>query len=541
MKKIGILLMACAIACLAGCSDNPVDKKDPDPFVCCSPTADSIAQYWFGAIADTLGGLGDKNQEGIRETDLSAIRGGFEEALAIESGNSIAHLGLSILEIIEINYNQDVWEVIDSLNAWGGGMGSRVNGRTQQDRSRSLIGRPFSLLVEIPFSFSMASARSLPPNVTVGRIQDIIAQTIMPAVTRAIDHLAIVEQNTKAKLTLEVGGNGAAEIVIIDLGEIYFFDATLHALRAGFGIATAYDCDFFGPDDTYGWIDDVMHLEGGENCADYAIIDGPSGDTLDIAYPSYSSAETDSILIAVAHYNFAHRDSFLTLRNGGAVMNGAKLDLAASIGKLEGSVNFIKNVRENETEQNIIKLTGLSELESNIGDPAGPNFAKEFQSIEDILNWVRELMSGPMQFSEELGPRNETFTWTMDLGALLTDPVDDWKSLLPYHRWTLPAGPWIERSRSLNWEWAPYIGQYWGYVHIGGICQFQEFTGLAWVRRYYCIKEINTSGLELLDGPNGSPIDLGIERMFYFPDYTFHGVFPGMTHARWLELVTTLE
>jgi len=540
MKKIGVLLMVWAIVCLARCSDNPVDKDNVAPNEDLG-AADSIAQYWFQAIADTLEGVEDKDQEGIKETELSAIRGGFGEALALNSGNSIAHLGLSILEILELNYSEEVWEVIDSLTAWDGDMGIRVSRGAGQDRSRTLIGRPFSLLVEIPFSLSMASIRSFPPIVTVGHIQDIIEETIMPAVTRAIDHLTTVEQTTKAKVTLEVKGDGVEETVVIDLGEIYFFDATLHALRAAFGIAIAYDCGFAGPDGTYDWIDDVRRVEDQENCADYSVVDGPSGDTLNVVQPSYSDAESDSILIVVAHHNLANRPAFLTLRSGGGVMNSAKLDLIAAIGKLEGSANFIKHVREDETEQNIIKLTNLSELESDLGDPEGPNFAKDFQSIEDVLDWVRDLMSGPMQFSEELGELHETFTWTMDIGALLTEPVPDWKSLLPYHRWTLPASPWIERSRTLWWQEAPYGGEWWDYVHIGGICQYQEFTGLAWVRAYGRSEEMKASILEYLDGPNGSAIDLETERLPYFPDYTLHGVFPGMTRAHWLDLVTILE
>lgn len=540
MKKVGILLMSCTIACLVGCSSNPVDK-DKDNSGEHLVAADSIAQYWFGAISDTLGGLGDKDKEGIKETDLSAIRSGFDRALALDSGNPIAHLGLSILEILELNYSQDVWEVVDSLDTWDGEFGTRVSAGARQERSRSLIGRPFSLLAEIPFSFSMASARRFPPNVTVGHIQDIIEGTIMPALTRAIDHLASVERNTKTKITLDVNGGGVHETVIIDLGEIYFFDATLHSLRAGFGIATAYDSDFVGPDGTYGWIDDVRRMENAEGCGDYTTTHGPSGDTLNVVFPSSSDAETDSILIAVAHYNLENRPAFLTLRGGGSVMNDAKTDLLTAIGKLEGSVNFIKHVRENETEQNIIKLTNLSELESNLGDPQGPNFAKNFQSIEDILNWTRNLLSGPMQFNEELGPRNETFTWTMNIGALLTNPVPDWKGLLPYHRWTLPAGPWIERSKNLWWEWEPYGGEWWDYVHIGGTCRYWEFTGLAWVREYGYSEEMNTNVIEFLDGPGGSAIDLEIERVPYFPDYTFHGVFPGMSRARWLDLVTILE
>ena len=47
--------------------------------------------------------------------------------------------------------------------------------------------------------------------------------------------------------------------------------------------------------------------------------------------------------------------------------------------------------------------------------------------------------------------------------------------------------------------------------------------------------------LELLDAPNGNVIDLDVERIPYFPDYTLDGLFPQMDRTEWLNLEAILQ
>jgi len=541
MKRFSLLLMPLVLFFLLQCSDNPVDQDKGKPITPIDTTGNDLAAKWFQAIAETLGALDDKDTQGIRSTSLLQIRNGFNRALSYNSKNSTAHVGLSILEILELNYSEDVWEVIDSLEAWGGGSGSGMFLRAGARPGNAIIGRQFALLAEMPLNLAMRTVGNFPPNVTVAHIQDIIKNTIMPALGRSINHLATVEQNTKAKVTVTLEGEDFTETYIIDLGEIYFFDASVHALRSAFGFAIAYDYDLVGPDGTYGWIDDLFDLEqGGSDCARYALTVGEGGgDTLAI-YDRCGSATVDSLMIAVLHHNLAHRSGFLALRQSGAVLSAAGQDLNGMIDKLEASVNFIKNVRTGETEQNVIKLSNLTDLQSDLGKPDAPNFAKDFHTIEDVLDWARDFASGEMLFSEQLGPSHQTFSWKMNVHALVSNPVQDWKTLLPYYRWVLPAGPWIERRLELQWE-ESWAGGYYAYVFEGGVCQYKYFSPIAYVREYCLYESMNMNVIEFLD-ELGNPIDMEVERMPYFPDYTLHGVFPDMnSRARWLELLDIMN
>jgi hypothetical protein len=300
--------------------------------------------------------------------------------------------------------------------------------------------------------------------------------------------------------------------------------------------------DFVGADGTYDWIDEISHIQS-IDCATYGIATATGGDTLSVYWTyNYEQAISESILVAVAYHNLENREDFLALRDGGNVLKLAQQDLLGMIGKLEASVDFIKNVRTGETEQNVLKLADLTGLESNLGDPEGPNFARDFETIDDALTWIHGFMSGPVEFTENLGPYGTPFTWTMDMSAMFDDPVEDWNDLLPYHRWNLPTGPWVAEELSDAWEYENY-GNYPldYYVYIEGACQSHTFYDIGYVKEYWYFYYSNiTNPIELLDGPNGDVIDLEVEKVPYFPDYTLNGLFPGMSRSRWLELVDIL-
>lgn len=539
MKRCFALLIVLSTFFLVQCAeDDGVTPAPPTPGRC-----DSLATHWFQVMIETMAAFEGMELEEVRDYDFSALRSGFSQVRSECPWNGLANLGLSILEILELNYSDEIWEVIDSIATWSGRIESTSGAAAGRSRN-SIIGRQFELLVEVPFAVSMKRVVDFPPNVTVGRIQQIIEDVIIPALSDAIDLLDRVEQRTDTKLTLTISDEGVEETIVIDLGEIYLFDASLHALRAAFRMAISYDMDFVGPDGTYDWVEDLIMMEE-RDCAVFDIDPGPGSDTLNVYFMyNYVQAKSESVLVMVAHHNLENRNGFLTLRDGGGFLELAHQDLLGMIGKLEGSVDFIKNVRTGETEENVIKLADLTGLESDLGDPNSPNFARDFQTIEDVLAWARDFISGPVQFTENLGSFQTPFSWTMDVSAMFDSPVSDWKELLPYHRWNLPAGPWILADAEWQWEWENSGGWPvdWYYVYYQGECQYATFYDIAYIREYGYSYYLGMEGfIGLLDGPNGEVIDLQTERLPYFPDYTINGLFPDMTRTRWLELIAILE
>lgn len=539
MKRWYALFILLSTSILLQCAeDDGVTPTPPTPGRC-----DSLATHWFQEMIGTIAALEGMELGEVRNFDFSALRSGFSQVRSECPGNGLANLGLAICEILELNYSDEIWEVIDSIAAWSGRAGS--TGGAAGGRSRnSIIGRQFELLVEVPFAASMKRVIDFPPNVTIGRIQQIVEDIVIPALSDAINLLNRVEQRTDTKLTLTISGEGVEETIVIDLGEIYLFDASLYALRAAFRMAISYDMDFVGPDGTYNWVEDLIMMQE-RDCAAFDIDPGSGNDTLNIYFMyNYVQAVSDSVFVAVAHHNLENRNGFLTLRGGGDLLELAHQDLLGMIGKLEGSVDFIKNVRAGETEQNVIKLADLTGLESGLGDPNSPNFARDFQTIEDVLAWARDFTGGPVQFTENLGPTQTPFSWTMDMSAMFDSPVSDCKELLPYHRWNLPAGPWISADVEWLWEWENTGGWPvdWYYVYYEGECRYPTFYDIAYIREYGYSFYLGMEGfIELLDGPNGNVINLETERLPYFPDYTINGLFPDMTRTRWLELIDILE
>jgi len=513
-----------------------------------STEADSIASYWFQSLSDKLATIDDLDKEGIKNIDFTRIHNGFNEALDIDKNNAIANLGLAILEILELNYNESIWDVVDSLYSWGEGLNAKTD--YSKVKRHPIIGHQFSLLAEAPIALAVRNMLNFPPNVTVGNLQQIIENTIIPALNRSINYLGIVEKNTDAQVSFNIKDEGVDEPVIIDLGEIYFFDASIHAVRAAFKIAISYDYEFFGPDNTYNWIDDLRN--GGNNypnndttftdCPKYDITYEGEDRNLNLYYRyGYNDARTDSILIAVLYHNLEERQGFLTLRNNGSTMESAHQDILEMINKLEASVYFIRHIRKNETEDNVIKLTDLTELDSNIPGNDPPNFASQFKTVEDVLEWAKSFVTETVEFTERLGPNQTPFTWKTNISVLLNGSIHDLKYLLPYYRWDLPSGNWIEQEEAYTYCWDNYGYSYWEYVWDNGQCMFKTFYDIDMVcyhsYRYGCSLE---NMIQLLDN-NGFVIDLESEKFPYFRDYTFGGLFPEMRRDDWVYLINILE
>jgi hypothetical protein len=527
------------------CSDDPTGPPalPPDPV-----GADSTASVWMGALGDTLAALQGMDEDALRNADFQALRNGFQQALTQEANNHIANLGLAILALLELNYNDEIWQLVDDLRIWSQGGGPSP---APPDRHRTVIGRQFELMVEMPFSFYTRLAMGTAGDISLARIQNTIKTVVIPALDRAVNHIEATEQHTDTEIRIPVvvWGDFDTDTVKIDLGEIYVFSSALYALRSSFKSLIAYNLDLFGPDGTYGWIDDLRGLDTPPPCPEYMVDSG----FLYLQWPAYAhpwisgpDAREDSILLSVMHYNLRGTSQFLRLREGGIHLEGAHSDLLGVLSKLESSVDFIRNIRTGETEESVIKLADLTGLDSDIsagGDK--PNFMAGWTSIEDVLDFTRDLYSGTVSFGETFGDTMPTlFEWELNLRALYVPGISDWKDKLPYHAWDLPSGRWLVcEDRFLRG--GPWGGGSWnGVVLENGSCVWKTIPNVNSVTETAMVCELPAGSYLWLTDPSGNPIvvgsDPGDERFPYFPDYTFGGLFPDMTRQRWVQLVELL-
>jgi hypothetical protein len=539
MKRLLLSLTAIAVAfLLVQCdSDNPVDSGDDNGNGNHVVTgADSIATAWLTALIDTLTDLDDADNDRVRNTHFDVHRAGFQQAIDLEVANPIANLGMSLVELLEVNYNDRLWAFIDSLDSfsdrvwWLPYIGLPV--APSSDGRREVVGNQFKLMVSIPM-YTVARATAIPPNISVNEFQVLLGDVIIPKLDNAIARINTAASASEA-IRLCHEGDGMSECVKINRGEILVFAASLYALRSAMYCATAYDLDLYGPDGSYQWLDDMADLFDELLvrlfCCDYELIELGAVDDLRKRCSNSFEAEVESTLVRVAHHNLENRSDYLSLRSGGQVLANSHADMVQALDVLEAATAFIRS--HPGDEENVIKLADLTDLDQEMRDADEANFSREWTKIEDLTDFIGRLLSGPVQFQERIGPNHVLYSWTMDLSRLFLSPVNDWSSLLPYHTWNLPAGSWIVWTVDQD-SFDNGGGYYADNLWDGEICNYIEFPNIGTVYVEYRSGDFDTDGVFfLLDGPTGNVIDQSTT-FPYFPDYTFNGVFPQMNRSAW--------
>jgi hypothetical protein len=504
-----------ASALLTGCGDDdgPVVVQDlPDAVALMQALADSLAN-----IPD------DPDEDDIRPRRYTVIRNGFDAILAADPSNRIAHLGVGILEVLEINYDADLWAFLDDLIDYS----DSTSGRSSSGGLFVRLGSPilrnqFTLLATAPRELMRRSMRAIPSSLTVARAQALIDSVVIPALTESITHLEQAEADGGPVFNLTVED----ESYEIDIGEIYAFHAATHAARAAFRLLTAYDLGLPGPDGTYGWIDTMNDIPTCERDGEFELVSADSSRRISINYgQDPGSAAKDSVGVAIIQYNLEQRPDFLRQRTGG--LAGVLADMRRIRELLSLGVAAVKGESDDQMND-VIKIVDLTDIDQDIANATDPpNFAENFTTIEDVLNWVNQILSGPYDVQEdgEFGP----IEITVDLAGFLGNAPLDWNSLLPFHQFRPPAS-WVEADTTLDVT----FGSPYGVPHSVIDCE----TGVeTWRSDVFETRRLDinysVNPIEFLDGPGGSVIDLDVVKIPYFDNYTLGGLFPGATRATW--------
>ncbi|MBZ0269237.1 hypothetical protein K8I85_13870 [bacterium] len=516
-----VLVPVAALAVLAvGCGD---DSSGPSIVTDCPEAA-----VWMQALSDSLAAIPDNpGTDFVQNLRYDDIRDGFDAALAGNADCTIAHLGSALMDILEINYDATLWALIDSLENHFDSPGPSPPGGLHLRRGSPILHNQFALLATAPTEMMRRSALAVPSNISVAQAQLIFENTVIPALTSAIGHLQSAEAGGGPTFLITVED----ETNEIDLGEVYLFHAGLHAARAAFRIATAYDYGVPGSDGTYDWIDEI---DGIEDCQETGYFEltrgGPTYRAVQIYYEhSAGSASQDSIGVSVVQYNLENRAAFLTQRNGG--MAAAFDDIVTARDLLELAAASIRGETDDQTND-AVRIADLVDIDNDIAspDPNRPNFAENFTTIEDVLTWVDQVLSGPYQVSEDgdVGP----LQFTVDLSGFFHNAPTDWKALLPYHQFKDPATWLTDEQRSSNTFPTSYGTPVYVYdCNLGP--QFRTDV----VEKTEEWRTVKMDPIQFTDS-GGTPIDLGVEKVPHMPDYTLGGLFPGADRAKWLEIHT---
>jgi len=229
-------------------------------------------------------------------------------------------------------------------------------------------------------------------------------------------------------------------------------------------------------------------------------------------------------------YQSVPGSEFLTLRtdpySGETQLGLASVDLAVMLGKMEDAVDFIE-AEGDPQDDDIIKIGDIDELNADIDDCEDcPSFIEEMETIHDLIAWIEEVISGPYFIDEMID--GQQVTLTVDLSVLFNDPIQDWKTKLPYYQW-LPHEQWhheelIGYGAFPNDPAWPYYYYDWEDSDYNAV-----FENIGWVEVFEWNQTVEPA--ELTD-PQGVPIDPEFV-MPHFQDYEMGGLFPGMTRADW--------
>ena len=503
MKKIFLFPMILLLLFFIGC-DEVLDVVIDDS------AANEFAQAGFNLLNQKLLDLQEpinpqSGDDVFPEADYNQIKNLFELALAENPDNALANFGMAVLEVASVNYDEELWDLINDFDEGFG--------------ERKLFNNQFSFLAKTPLIYlKYLNSPLRGDEITLARIQNFIEDNVLPKIENALEHLATaVSLPDSITIIIDTG----EELLELDRGEIYAFRVGTLAISAAMRMLILYDFEMADENGTYDWMNEINF--DNEVCEyEYDPV------THDLYIEYHNRADGDSLLAHIVHYNLTQRPEFLAFRSG---QDPADIqdDLNNILADLQNIVDYVSAETDDQSDD-IIQYNYIVELNDDIGeiDEDDPNFVQNWQTIDDVIDWVSSLIAGPITFTEDFDDDGIDEELTIDLSRLFDPGLDDMKDYLPYHQW-LPEADWI--IEELDWECAWDNGGFSYSFWCND--EWIEIPNVEYVYEQYYEEYVEP--LEFLDGPGGNVINPG-EEFPYLPDYTLNGVFPGMDRQQWIDL-----
>ncbi|MCK5343621.1 MAG: hypothetical protein KAR20_09460, partial [Candidatus Heimdallarchaeota archaeon] len=324
MKKMLLFPTILMLLFFIGCDDTVNVEIDES-------AANEFARAGFTLLNEMLLDLEepDDPQSGediFPEADYNLIKNFFEHALDESPDNALANFGMAVLEIASVNYDPELWDLINDFDEDFG--------------ERKLFGNQFSFLAQTPLIYLKYLNSSLKgEEVTLDRIQNFIHNSVFPKLENAIEHL-----NTAVSLpdSITIIIDTDEELLELDRGEIYAFRVGTYAISAAMRMFVLYDFEMTDESGTYDWIDEMYEDE--EYC-DYQY--DPETHELYIQY--YECSTGDSLLIHVLNYNLTQRPGFMTFRSG---QDPADIqdDLNSILADLQNIVDYVSAETDDQSD-----------------------------------------------------------------------------------------------------------------------------------------------------------------------------------------------
>ena len=317
----------------------------------------------------------------------------FNQALAVSPSNDTASFGAAVTGIFLLEDNTDLRALIDDWDEYfdDAPIAPPIIPLILVGPAVAAVREPLTLplgfstetLEELAFSGKLAVALTTGPMTThvappsIGQLQAVLREVVRPVMLEALDHLLDIT-NTAFVFTITEAMQGEAPIdadpLELDFTEILALQAGVNLVVAAIDVGTAYT---FTPN------------------------------------PLTSQGLVDALTPG---------SDFLKLSTGGADLLADALDRLLAAGPiLLAGLDALEAETDDQTDD-IIKY-----------DPLGLGEGLTTEQIADaraVIQDVTDALSGPTSVTLDEGSVDE-FTFTLDAGEFFTDPISDFKALLP--------------------------------------------------------------------------------------------------------------
>lgn len=512
--------------------------------------------------------------------DFSSLAESFAGVIKLDSSHMKANIGYAVARIAMLNKSSAIKEVADSLdryiNDWDtydslksqNGMG--LFARAYRDGGVNGLGTALfansSKLIR-----TNGTVPSFPQMVTIGKIQDLVESEIIPALNGAVMAFENIERSATGSILVKHD----TEDFEVDLGEIYLADAGIRLLRHSLLLVTAYNFDILAIDGQgiHKVIDDLVAIEESDTSSSNNYINetvslSADGDTLQFYYDDGSEAERAMFLYMydVLNYNL-NRADFLTLKRA----NHAKMyeDIKAVPIKIKEAIKYIQNETDDQ-ENDLLKIVDINDLdaemfdlaEAMIDDGLSIEFASNFKSPIFLADFISKVLAGPYILNETVD--GVTFNYTINFSKFYTEPVQDLRDWFPLYKKT-PKLSSVYKEKSFDYVYATSFSSFThtSYYNVDfpvslidsvskniydeDVYYFKKPTSYnaTYGNAYWSfmpVTLVDPNGVELVSELENIDDALLDATLFpHFKDYTFNGIFPDMTRARWIQLAQDLD
>lgn len=492
----------------SACEENSTDPSDGEVF-----EANVLAAEGIQMLNQTMIDM-DDTQDITEAEDLmlqqtfNEIQAKFDAAMDLDPNNPTANLGMSILDFVVINYDQELWDMINDIKAL-------------DDDSPRILNRQIQFFAETPSLLIKQFQPTRTDAISIHRLQSYIISGVLPRLSDSLARLnhaiALADSNAIMIDTSE-------EYMEVDCGEIHAFRAAMNLIFAAFNMIVAYDMDIKDRDNSYDWVQDFADIEMQQfpegEVYDFNLTDGHLilyYYDWDYAWELYDLNRTE-FLARLLQHNLEHNASFGTIASQN-YLNAARNAIIAAADDVRNGTDYILDENDNQ-DNDVIKIENILSMNDNFDDidENDPSFMQDWNSINDVADWIESILSQ----SFELQENNVEFS--VDLSAYFSGNIADIRDVQPYFNWN-ENEDWI--SHRFYTDTTTYYSNYSFWMND----QFYEFDNLNRVTWNYAMPKLIVG--DFTDA-QGNVIDE--DEIPYFPDYTFGGILPDMTRAKFIQL-----